>query len=100
MIDALDGQHSGVVANAFVNVVPLSPNQRRTAGITPNVLSALWSSVTITRTFGAEGAGTPRLTSFGGPPHAATTAHAKATPTPVRTRRDRTFPIRRAIAPG
>jgi hypothetical protein len=56
-IVALEGQHIGVVANAFVNVSPRSLTSRRIAGMTCNVPSKRWSSVMITTTLGGRGRG-------------------------------------------
>jgi hypothetical protein len=54
MIAAREGQHSGVVANASVNVVPPCPNHDTVRGMCSSVSMARWSSVTMTRMFGGE----------------------------------------------
>jgi hypothetical protein len=52
MREALAGQHSGVVVNAFLNRVPVFLNQRRVFGISTRVASGRWSSVMMIKTFG------------------------------------------------
>src|SRR5687767_8329871 len=100
MIEAREGQHRGVVANASVKVVPLRANQRRTEAMTRIVSSDRWSSVTITSTLGAERAGTPRDTILGPSAQAARIAHASATDASARARLLRYIEVRRAMEQG
>src|SRR5947209_695101 len=53
---ARDGQHSGVVTNAFENVTPWVASSAMARGIAPT-MSHRWSSVTISTTFGCRGIG-------------------------------------------
>src|ERR671919_1514432 len=54
MIAAREGQHSGVVANASVKLVPPWANQASVRGMCSSVSMARWSSVTMTRMLGCE----------------------------------------------
>jgi hypothetical protein len=52
-IDARDGQHSDVVTNEFLNVIPCAAISRSTFGMSPSV-SKRWSSERIRTMFGGD----------------------------------------------